>query len=132
MLERKQLIKCVALWSYVCFLGIIWFTWLQVTLFDIRFARDSVFERVCKAVQLATMVGFASAGSGFATRVLPENLWIFQSLTILLAISRLMLTLEYLVASVYLPPDTAFNLRCVTLFMFLNSLIYIAVSLSSS
>ncbi|EGD96011.1 hypothetical protein TESG_03472 [Trichophyton tonsurans CBS 112818] len=116
-----------ALWSYVCFLGIIWFTWLQVTLFDIRFARDSVFERVCKAVQLATMVGFASTGSGFATRVLPENLWIFHSLTLLLAISRLMLTLEYFIASVYLPSDTAFNLRCVTLFMFLNSLIYIAL-----
>ncbi|EFE41094.1 conserved hypothetical protein [Trichophyton verrucosum HKI 0517] len=72
------------------------------------------------------MVGFASAGSGFATRVLPGNLWIFHSLTILLAISRLMLTLEYLIASVYLPPNTAFNLRCVTLFMFLDSLIYIA------
>ncbi|EFR02035.1 hypothetical protein MGYG_05037 [Nannizzia gypsea CBS 118893] len=116
-----------ALWSYVCFLGIIWFTWLQVTLFDIRFARDSVFERICKAVQLATMVGFASAGSGFAMQVLPENLWIFHSLTILLAISRLMLSLEYFIASVYLPPNMAFNLRCVTLFMFVNGLIYIAL-----
>ncbi|KAK2741882.1 hypothetical protein FQN57_005441 [Myotisia sp. PD_48] len=91
-----------ALWSYVSFLGIIWFTWLQVTLFDIRFARDSIFERICKAVQLATMVGFASAGSGFATQVREENVWIFHALSILLAVSRLILSLEYFLTSLLL------------------------------
>lgn len=90
-----SLICRLALGSYIGFLGVIWFTWLQVTLFDIRFARDSVFERVCKAVQLAVMVGFASAGTRFSTRVRDENVWAFQSLSILLGASRILLALQY-------------------------------------
>jgi hypothetical protein len=86
-----------ALWAYVGFLSIIWFTWLQVTLFDIRFARDSIFERVCKAMQLVAMVGFASAGSRFTTRVRDENVWAFQALSALLAGSRLMLAVQYMI-----------------------------------
>ncbi|KAK4500927.1 hypothetical protein PRZ48_009119 [Zasmidium cellare] len=37
--------------QYVGFFCIIWFTWYQVSLYDVRFGMDSVFERVCKAVQ---------------------------------------------------------------------------------
>jgi hypothetical protein len=81
--------------AYIGFLGVIWFTWLQVTLFDIRLARDSVFERICKAIQLGAMVGFASAGTRFTTRVQDENVWAFQSLTAILAGSRLLLALQY-------------------------------------
>ncbi|OAX83221.1 hypothetical protein ACJ72_02421 [Emergomyces africanus] len=91
-----------ALWSYVGFLSIIWFTWLQVALFDIRFAQDSIFERIFKAFQLATMVGFASTGSGFATQVRDENVWAFRSLSILLACSRLLLSVEYSIAAIFL------------------------------
>ncbi|GLA25514.1 hypothetical protein AnigIFM63604_007150 [Aspergillus niger] len=91
-----------ALWAYIGFLGIIWFTWLQVTLFDIRFARDSIFERICKAIQLAAMVGFASAGTRFTTRVQPENVWAFQSLSLILGGSRLLLALQYTVNAVFL------------------------------
>jgi hypothetical protein len=76
---------------------VLWFTWLQVALFDIRFARDSIFERVCKALQLAAMVGFASAGSRFATRISDENIWVFQALSALLAGSRLMLAIQYII-----------------------------------
>ncbi|PGH16359.1 hypothetical protein AJ80_05209 [Polytolypa hystricis UAMH7299] len=91
-----------ALWSYVGFLSIIWFTWLQVTLFDIRFARDSIFERTCKALQLATMVGFASVGSGFSTRVHDDNVWTFRALSVILAASRLMLSVQYFIAAAFL------------------------------
>ncbi|CEJ57812.1 hypothetical protein PMG11_06491 [Penicillium brasilianum] len=91
-----------ALCAYIGFLGVIWFTWLQVTLFDVRFARDSVFERVCKAIQLAAMVGFASAGSRFSTSVREENAWAFQSLTLILAGSRALLAIQYTVNIVFL------------------------------
>lgn len=84
-----------ALGAYIGFLGLIWFNWLQVTLFDIRFARDSVFERICKAIQLGAMVGFASAGTRFTTLVRDENVWAFQSLSLILAGSRLLLALQY-------------------------------------
>ncbi|CAI7597963.1 unnamed protein product [Penicillium manginii] len=87
----------LALGAYIGFLGVIWFTWLQVTLFDIRFARDSIFERICKAFQLGVMVGFASAGSRFTTRVRDENVWAFQSLSLILAGSRSLLAIQYTV-----------------------------------
>ncbi|EDN06175.1 conserved hypothetical protein [Histoplasma mississippiense (nom. inval.)] len=98
----REINNLEALWSYIGFLSIIWFTWFQVSLFDIRFAQDSIFERICKALQLATMVGFASTGSGFATQVRDENVWAFLSLSILLACSRLLLSVEYSIASIFL------------------------------
>ncbi|KAJ5157838.1 uncharacterized protein N7482_008938 [Penicillium canariense] len=91
-----------ALAAYIGFLGVIWFTWLQVTAFDVRFARDSFFERVCKAIQLGAMVGFASAGSRFTTSVQEENVWVFQSLTLILAGSRALLAIQYTVNVAFL------------------------------
>ncbi|KAI2786076.1 hypothetical protein POX_h09843 [Penicillium oxalicum] len=88
--------------SYIGFLSVIWFTWLQVTFFDVRFARDCVFERLCKAFQLAVMVGFASAGSRFSTTVKEENLWAFRSLTLILSASRALLALQYTAAVILL------------------------------
>ncbi|KAL5361729.1 nineteen complex-related protein 2-domain-containing protein [Aspergillus floccosus] len=89
-----------ALMAYIGFLGMIWFTWLQITLYDIRFARDSIFERICKAIQLAAMVGFASAGTRFTPHIQDENLWAFQSLSIFLGGSRVLLGIQYTVSTV--------------------------------
>lgn len=95
MLVNGSKLTFPGLGAYVGFLGVIWFTWLQVTLFDVRFARDSIFERGCKAVQLGFMVGFASAGTRFTTRVRDENAWAFQSLSLFLAGSRILLAIQY-------------------------------------
>ncbi|KAL5044911.1 hypothetical protein BDW71DRAFT_198584 [Aspergillus fruticulosus] len=89
-----------ALVTYIGFLGVIWFTWLQVMMFDIRFARDSLFERLCKAMQLGIMVGFASAGTRITTRVRAENVWAFQSLSLMLGGSRLLLSVQYIVSTI--------------------------------
>lgn len=119
-----------ALGAYIGFLGLIWFNWLQVTLFDIRFARDSVFERICKAIQLGAMVGFASAGTRFTTRVRDENVWAFQSLSLILAGSRLLLALQYSITLCFVRPFMWSAGRGVyitaTLFS-VTTLIYVAV-----
>ena len=41
-----------SLQNFVGFFTILWFTYLQTTIRDVRFAADSVFERACKAVNL--------------------------------------------------------------------------------
>ena len=120
-----------ALVAYIGFLGVIWSTWLQITLFDVRFARDSVFERVCKAIQLAAMVGFASAGTRFTTPlVLDENLWAFQSLSIFLAGSRILLAIQYLFNAMLIHPSMEAAAKGVwytaVLFM-VTSILYVAV-----
>lgn len=51
--------------AYVGFFAIIWSTWFQVTLHDVRFSRDSVYERICKVIQMIVFVGFALVGSKF-------------------------------------------------------------------
>ncbi|KAI9774455.1 MAG: hypothetical protein M1835_006039 [Candelina submexicana] len=84
-----------SLLSYIGFFAIIWGTWLQVALFDVRFALDSIFERVCKVIQLATMVGFASVGSQFAPEVIDQNFRAFQTMSILLLINRGLLAIQY-------------------------------------
>ncbi|KAF7116223.1 hypothetical protein CNMCM5793_004299 [Aspergillus hiratsukae] len=113
--------------AYIGFLGVIWFTWLQITLFDIRFARDSVFERVCKATQLVTMVGFASAGTRFTTHIRAENVWAFQSLSLLLGGSRALLAMQYTV-NIYLIHDrmrpAAKGLSIIVAALLASSLVY--------
>ena len=119
--------------AYIGFLGIIWFTWLQVTLFDIRFARDSVFERVCKAAQLAVMVGFASAGTRFTTRVQGDNVWAFQSLSFLLAVSRTLLAVQYTLNGVVIHKrmkDTVKGMASIVATLVASSIVYLGVSLS--
>lgn len=121
-----------ALGAYIGFLGVIWFTWLQVTLFDVRFARDSVFERVCKAAQLAVMVGFASAGTRFTTRVQGDNVWAFQSLSLLLAGSRTLLAVQYTFNSRFFHgrmEDTARGMKRIVAILGLSSVVYLGVSL---
>jgi low temperature requirement protein LtrA len=51
--------------SYVIFFTILWSTWFQTTLFDVRFTRDSVWERLCKIIQLVVFVLFAYTGPSF-------------------------------------------------------------------
>lgn len=45
--------------SYMGFFCILWFTWCQTSLFDIRFVADSWTERMAKACHLGIMVGLA-------------------------------------------------------------------------
>lgn len=51
--------------QYVGFFAILWFTWYQVSLYDVRFYMDSVFERFRKAVQFLVMIGLAICGPEF-------------------------------------------------------------------
>lgn len=130
--QRKVLTGRPALGAYIGFLGVIWFTWLQVMLFDVRFARDSVFERVCKAAQLAVMVGFASAGTRFTTRVQDDNVWAFQSLSLLLAGSRTLLAIQYTFNSRFFRgrmEDTAKGMKHIVAILGLSSVVYLGVSL---
>jgi hypothetical protein len=54
-----------ALGAYIGFFAVIWCTWFQITLYDVRFSRDSVYERICKVIQMSIFVAFALIGSKF-------------------------------------------------------------------
>jgi len=53
--------------SYIGFFCVLWFTWCQTSLFDVRFIADSFMERLAKALHLGVMVGLAVVGPKFDT-----------------------------------------------------------------
>jgi hypothetical protein len=51
--------------AYIGFFAFIWSTWFQITLHDVRFSRDSLYERTCKVGQMIIFAAFALIGSKF-------------------------------------------------------------------
>ncbi|KAF2116937.1 bacterial low temperature requirement A protein-domain-containing protein [Lophiotrema nucula] len=88
--------------AYAGFFGILWSCWFQVTLHDVRFARDSIYERVCKTIQFVVFVGLALVGSGFNPGGQKANNTNFRILCYTLVISRGLLVIQYLVVLFYI------------------------------
>ncbi|CAD6443795.1 2a9b570c-7041-41a4-adcf-290909a1c915 [Sclerotinia trifoliorum] len=82
-----------ALKSYAGFFCILWFLWLQVSLYDVRFVTDSVLERIGKACQFGVMIGLAIVGPDFNSS--DQKPGAFRSLAIILMFSRLVLSFQY-------------------------------------
>jgi hypothetical protein len=62
--EIHEINDSQALSAYIGFFCVLWFTWCQVSLFDVRFIAD-VLERAAKAVHLGVIVGLAVVGPNF-------------------------------------------------------------------
>lgn len=89
--------------SYILFFIILWFTWLHVTLLDVRFSVDSVYERVCKAMHFAVMAAFSSVSTDWDP-FSPDDVDSVRSLktmTLTLMFSRIVLGIQYIVIMVY-------------------------------
>ncbi|KAF2741190.1 hypothetical protein EJ04DRAFT_507599 [Polyplosphaeria fusca] len=87
--------------AYIGFFAILWSTWFQSVLHDVRFARDSIYERVCKTIQFITFVGLALVGSNFNPTKKGSNTN-FRILCYVLVISRALLAIQYLVVLFYI------------------------------
>ncbi|KAF2654065.1 hypothetical protein K491DRAFT_717475 [Lophiostoma macrostomum CBS 122681] len=81
--------------AYVGFFGILWSCWFNVTLHDVRFARDSFYERICKTIQFIVFVGLALVGSAFNPSGKGANNTNLRILCYTLVISRSLLTIQY-------------------------------------
>ncbi|KAH8429949.1 uncharacterized protein LDX57_007622 [Aspergillus melleus] len=76
------------------------------------------------------MVGFASAGTRFTTHVRDENVWAFQSLSLLLGGSRILLALQYTVNILFVRQHMRHAARGVFLIattLFITSLVYLGM-----
>ncbi|KXT12291.1 hypothetical protein AC579_5651 [Pseudocercospora musae] len=87
--------------QYICFVCVLWFSWYQVTLYDVRFAVDCVANIVWRAFHFGVMMGFAATGPMFKLgyrfddtgRSVDQYLWSF---TLILMASRVVLAIQYL------------------------------------
>ncbi|KAH7312803.1 bacterial low temperature requirement A protein-domain-containing protein [Rhexocercosporidium sp. MPI-PUGE-AT-0058] len=99
--KNHEINSLQALSSYAVYFGVIWASWLQVCLYDVRFGFDSISERCTKAVQMVMFIGFASASG--CLQLGPDApikkkaaLSGFESLNMLMIISRALFSLQYL------------------------------------
>lgn len=95
---KNEVTDSTSLKAYVGYFALLWFTWLQVALFDIRFGHDSAFERVCKAVQFGVMVGLAVEGINYNLDPDYYDPAPFRTISFILMGSRLVLMIQYAVA----------------------------------
>jgi hypothetical protein len=89
--------------SYILFFIILWFTWLQTSLYDIRFSVDSFYERIIRSIHFAVMIGFASVSTSWdpmnpSGERSASNL---QSMSLTLMASRFALGIQYAVTMIY-------------------------------
>ncbi|KAL8688258.1 MAG: hypothetical protein Q9218_005788, partial [Villophora microphyllina] len=90
-----------AITSYIGFFAILWFTWLQVVLYDIRFAVDSLFERLAKLIHFGVMVTFAVVGTRFNPSMPHETYVTMRQLSLVLMVSRIVLICQYISAMLW-------------------------------
>jgi len=84
-----------SLTAYIGFFSLLWLTWYQVSLYDVRFSADSVFERVAKAIHFGVMVGFAVIGPQWKPGQDMPDYKIYKAFGLMLMVSRLTLFCQY-------------------------------------
>jgi Bacterial low temperature requirement A protein (LtrA) len=109
---------------------LLWFTWFQVALFDIRFGNDSVFERFCKAAQFGVMVGLAVESTSFDFGEFADNTGTYQALSLILMVSRFILALQYVASLWFLRAykKARFPLIIHIVTMIISGVIYLGLS----
>lgn len=90
-----------SLTAYIGFFSLLWLTWYQVSLYDVRFSADSVFERVAKGIHFGVMVGFAVIGSQWKPGQKEDDFKIYKTFGLILMVSRITLFLQYFVTLLY-------------------------------
>jgi hypothetical protein len=89
--------------SYALFFIILWFTWLHVTLLDVRFSVDSVYERVCKSIHFLVMAAFSSVTTTWnpLSPTEPDTIQALRTITLALMFSRFVLMIQYFVVMLF-------------------------------
>ncbi|KAF1917907.1 hypothetical protein BDU57DRAFT_446293 [Ampelomyces quisqualis] len=90
-----------SLTAYIGFFALLWLTWYQVSLYDVRFSADSIFERIAKAVHFGVMVGFAVIGPQWNPGQAVDDYKIYKTFGLMLMVSRLTLFFQYGVTLLY-------------------------------
>jgi hypothetical protein len=86
-----------SLTAYIGFFALLWLTWYQVSLYDVRFSTDSVFERIAKAIHFGVMVGFAVIGPQWkpGQEIPSSDYKIYKAFGLILMVSRVTLFCQY-------------------------------------
>ena len=92
----KEINDSESLQAYIGFFAVLWITWYCVTLYDLRFSTDSIFERVAKALHIGVMVGYAVVGPTWHSST-DYSMKSYRVMSLILMASRLVLASQYAV-----------------------------------
>ncbi|KAF2432144.1 hypothetical protein EJ08DRAFT_659161 [Tothia fuscella] len=91
-----QRVDAESILNYLKLFTLMWFTWLSTVLYDVRFAADSILNRVFKAVHFGVMAGFVFGGpifDGSDKGAIDQNA--FKAFTLILMVSRAIIACQY-------------------------------------
>ncbi|EEP79777.1 predicted protein [Uncinocarpus reesii 1704] len=119
--------------SYVGYIAILWFYWLQTALFDIRFYSDSVSSRTFKALHLGIMTGFAVLAPNFDVTDPLNHPRRFRNMSLVLAASRLILVFQYGIVAWYVRGyKKTLSAKIITTgTLFVSALVFLIIALAS-
>ena len=118
-----------ALESYIGFFTLMWFTWLQTALFDVRFSNDSAYSRLCKALSFGVMTGFAVVDPLFDFAQVDVESRAFRSLSIILMVSRFIFIGQYAIVMWYtrMYKQTKVPLAILMTIFFISAMLFLGV-----
>ncbi|KAK6503134.1 hypothetical protein TWF481_008169 [Arthrobotrys musiformis] len=132
--DSHQINDSATLQSYIGYFAVLWFTWLQAALFDLRFGGDSLIQRIAKALQIGVMVGFSAINSKFDPRYPEQNWQAFKTLSLLLFASRFAIAIQYFVVwwTVRQYTKTKMPLLLMSILMFISMILFLGLAFSFS
>ncbi|EXJ77847.1 hypothetical protein A1O3_09006 [Capronia epimyces CBS 606.96] len=92
---KNEIVDERSLRAYLGFFTLLWFTWLQTILYDVRVSSESVFHHIHKAVSCAIMMGFVVCAAMYDTSDVHSTINGFKAMSLVLMVSRLALALQY-------------------------------------
>ncbi|KAJ4369717.1 hypothetical protein N0V83_005480 [Neocucurbitaria cava] len=93
--SNQEINDRASLTDYIGFFSLLWLTWYQVSLYDVRFSTDSVFERIAKTIHFGVMVGFAVIGPQWQPGQEHSDYKIYRAFGLMLMASRFTLFAQY-------------------------------------
>ena len=122
----KEINDHSALVGYIGFFVLLWLTWYQVSLYDVRFSTDSIFERVAKSIHFGVMIGFTVMGAQWKPGEPIKDYRTYVAFGLILMVSRLTLFCQYGVTLFYSKkfPKTILPLVIVMAMTFVAAIIY--------
>jgi hypothetical protein len=92
---NHRIVDSRSLKDYVGFFTLLWFTWFNTIIFDVRFAIDSLFTRLSKACSFGVMTAFAMSSVYFGTSDAAHFGHDAQMISLILVASRFFLVIQY-------------------------------------
>ncbi|KAK5657493.1 hypothetical protein OQA88_3065 [Cercophora sp. LCS_1] len=112
--------------AYVGYFLVLWLLWLNVMLFDVRFVIDSVAERVLRAIQLGAMVGVSVVAPQYNPA--DQIRTTFQAFSVILMVTRLVLAVQYGLATLRQPREARTGLFVMSGAHFVAAMVYLGIT----